>query len=107
MALAAVPALITLAGGTIKLLLGYAITRFFLAIGVGYVTYIGMDTLLENFRTELEARFGELPGTVLDIMALSGADVGLSILFSAISIRLLYVGFVGGAKTALRMKGID
>ena len=96
------PALITMFGASIKYLMAYAITRFLVAMGISYVVYQGMDTLIDNVRTEIEGQYAAMGLGVYDILSLMGADVAISILFSAVSIRLLLVGFSGGVKTGLR-----
>lgn len=100
------PALLAMFGAGIKFLMAYAITRFLLAIGLSYVTYQGMDTLIDNMRSEIEGTYAALASATYDILSMMGADVAISILFSAIAVRLLLVGFSAGVKSGLRFSGI-
>lgn len=100
------PAILMMFGASIKYLMAYAITRFLLAIGLSYVIYQGMDTLIQNVESEIMSNFSALGVTLYEFLLLAGADVAFSIVFSAISIRLLLVGFSGGVKSGLRFGGI-
>jgi hypothetical protein len=98
------PALVAMFGVGIKLLMAYAVTRLFLALGLAYVTYQGLDTLLSNIQSQIQSDYGSLSASVFAIISMCGADKAISIIFSAIAIRMVYNGVVGGAKTALRFK---
>ena len=97
------PALLLLLGASLKIFMAYAIVRFMLAVGLSYVTYQGMDLLMGNMETQIQSYFGTLGANVYAILALMGADVGISIMFSAITIRLILVGFQNGTKTGLKL----
>lgn len=101
------PALLLLWGAGIKILAAYAVTRVLLALGLSYVVYQGMDTLLDMLQGSVEGYYGGLPAIIHSVITLSGADVAISILFSAVAVRLLLNGFVGGAKSAFQLKGIS
>jgi len=101
------PVLVAIFGVAIKYLAAYAVARIFLALGLSYVVYQGMDTLMTNAQANITSQFGALGGSIYQIAAMCGVDVAITILFSAIAVKLLINGFSGGAKTALRFKGVS
>jgi hypothetical protein len=97
------PAILLMIGAGIKYFMAYAIVRFMLAVGLSYVTYSGMDVLMSNMETQIQSLFGGLGGDLYAILAMMGADVGISIMFSAITIRLVLIGFQNGTKTGFKL----
>lgn len=77
------------------------LTRMLLAVGLGVVTYFGMSELISWVYTEIVGQLSGLPSHILQAAAMLKIGTAISIIFSAISIRLAMKSF-GGALAALR-----
>lgn len=67
--------------------LGGFILKLTTAIGIGFITYKGLYTLIESMIDLLTTAFQGLPSVVLDLLAIAGVPEGLSIITSAILTR--------------------
>lgn len=72
-------------------------------LGIGYVTYQGMDILLGQVQAHFFGLLGGLPSTMLQILGLGGIDKCCNILFSAFAARLVLDGVSGGAMKSWRL----
>lgn len=65
------------------------IVKFVLStVGVGLVTYVGMDAILGLATAEIISRMNAGDAEIAGILGLSGVDIALNVIFSAFSIRL-------------------
>ena len=96
------PYLITLIGGAIKYLAAYLVARIMFTLGVSAVVYIGIDAVIDQAKAEMSANLSNL-GPLLDIFVMMGVPQAFSIIFSAISIRMLLNGSVAGSIAAYRI----
>lgn len=101
------PWLVGMIGVAIKYFAVYAVTRVLLALGLSYVAISGFTDLKADFMAEIQNNYGALPAAVIDIITLSGADVGITILFSCVTVRLIMNGLVNGVIGTLAFKGIQ
>jgi len=96
------PYLIMLMGAGIKYLMAYFVARLLFTLGVAAVVYVGIDSIIDQAKGEISAQLSGL-GPILDIFVLMGVPQAFSIIFSAISIRMLLNGSVAGSIAAYRM----
>lgn len=88
----------------LALLLPWLITRLLLALGLGYFIYQGMDILMGNIESQIISYFGQLPADIYNIILMCGAGEAITILLSALSTKILLMGFQGGSKAMLGYK---
>ena len=98
------PYLVVVIGYAIKMLAGYLVVRLLTAAGVGYVIYEGIGTLFDNIESQVKGTYLGMSGDILAIATMAGADVAISVLLSAVSIRFLLSGMVAGAFATWRIK---
>jgi hypothetical protein len=72
--------LIALAGPIVK--------RALLALGIGWITYKGLDVLLQNVIGAIQQNFGAFSGQAAQIFWLSGFGTAVGIILGAIAARL-------------------
>ena len=72
-------------------LAGPAIRKILASIGVGVVSYIGVQTALSTALAEAKAAWSGLGGDSLSLIELSGASTALSIVAGALGARLALV----------------
>lgn len=80
---------------------GSIVGRILISLGIAYVTYEGVDALLDGIKADAVARLMDLPPDVLTIAGLLQVDTAINILFSATVARLVLKGLTSGAVTKM------
>jgi hypothetical protein len=84
---------------------GSIVGRVLIALGIGYVTYTGVNAGLGGIWSFVQTSFGSAPATVMGVLTLLKVDVDISILSSAIAAKLVLGGLSsGGAITKMVIK---
>jgi len=83
---------------------GSIVGRVLIALGIGYVTYSGVDTALGVLKTAIWSNMSATGATVLGIMATLQVDTAINIIFSALTARLVLNGLTSGAITRMVIK---
>jgi len=92
-----------LLGGLVSIA-GSFIGRVLLALGVGFVSFTGIDTSLSALRDMAIANLGALPNGVVGMLGVMKIGTGLNILFSAFSIRMVLGGLTSGTVKRMVLK---
>ena len=95
--------LASLLGGFVSLA-GSMVGRVLIALGIGYVSYTGVDTALTAIKSSIWGHMTDTGTTVLGLMALLKVDVQVNILFSALAARLVLQGLTSGKLTRMVIK---
>lgn len=69
--------------------------RVLLALGVGIVTFGGVDLALDQFRTKVFTELAGLPAIMLDVLSLLRVDQAILTIFSALAGALAVRGVNG------------
>lgn len=89
-----VPAIVgALAAGMTSL-----VGRVVLSLGIGFVTYKGIDTALTSLRQSVIDGFRGMPSDVLNLMGYLWLDKGITIIFSAVVVAVSMRLIGGGLK---------
>ncbi|MCC6609254.1 MAG: DUF2523 domain-containing protein [Burkholderiales bacterium] len=78
--------------------------RVLIALGIGYVSYTGINALLGWIKSQVVSQLAGAPGTVVAIMGLLKIDVAVSIIFSALAARLVLQGLTSDKVTKMVIK---
>ena len=78
--------------------------RVLIALGIGYVSYTGINALLTLIKSQVVSYLVGAPGTVVSIMGLLKIDVAVSIIFSALAARLVLQGLTSDKVTRMVIK---
>ncbi len=78
--------------------------RVLVTLGIGYTTYTGFSVLLDWMKSNVQSNVTALPPMVQSIAGAMKLDICVSILFSAVTVRLLIMGVNNGAFTKVRIK---
>lgn len=73
------------------------------AIGIGFVTYTGMNFLMDNAINMFYQRIGEMPQAMVQIFGILDIDVAFNIIVSAFAIRAAMNGVGSTSGTYKRM----
>lgn len=95
------PIVIAIAIAT-RWLLKYTITKALLFLGLGYVTYLGIDVVFDQIEAEVMGNFTSMQADVYNLLVLCGVDVYLTLTLSAFTLYLTIKGVSAGVSTALR-----
>lgn len=98
------PAILVWLIGGLAVMLERLVPRILFALGVGFVTYAGVDAALDLLMDNVIARLGELPATVISVLSLCKVDAGLTLVFSSY-LAVVALRTTQGALTRLTMKG--
>jgi len=83
-------------GGALLNIAGSLVGRVLTSIGVGVVAYTGVDMTLAYFKDQAVASFGGLPSNVVGMLSLMQVGSCVSMVFSAILMRLTIQGMTSG-----------
>jgi hypothetical protein len=78
--------------------------RVLIALGIGYVTYAGLDVLLDFIKTRVFQELLSVDPTIIGIMAVLNVDRAINVVLSAIAARLLLIGLTSGSITRMVTK---
>lgn len=92
------PAFVMMIGGLLVQIAGTLVGQVLLSIGIGFATYTGVSASLEWAKAEFISGFtsGSLPAGVVGLLALLKVGTCVSMLFSALTIRLTLSGLSAG-----------
>jgi len=76
---------------------GSLVGRVLIALGVGFVSYQGLDVMLGFVKTQTLAQLGGLTGEALQVVATMQIGTAVNILASAYTARMTIAGLTSGA----------
>ncbi len=91
------PVFIAALGGMLLNLVGSLVGRVLLALGLSVVTYTGIDTSLTWLKESAVASANTLPADLLGLMAFLKIGECISIIASAVAVRMLWQGMASGS----------
>jgi len=86
------PVFIAAIGGMLINIVGSLVGRVLIALGMGVVTFTGVNAALDELKAQAIQSFAALPAEVLGMLSLMKVGVAISIVTSAIAARLLLDG---------------
>lgn len=90
--------------GALVSAVGPLVARGLVAAGIGYVTFSGVDTLLTYLKAMAIQSLTSMPPQVAGLMALLKLDVCISMMFSALAVRLTLATVGSGLFTRTKIK---
>lgn len=90
------PAFIAAIGGTLLNLVGSLAGRVLLALGLAVVTFSGVDLSLAYLKDQAIASANTLPAELLQLLAFLKVGECISIITSAVAVRMLSQGMISG-----------
>ncbi len=84
---------------------GTLVGRVLISLGIGYVTYTGIDLMLTTAKDQALSRLGGLGSTVVQLAGVLQVGTCINILASAFMARLLVKGLTDGKLTSMITKG--
>lgn len=91
------PLFIAALWGALLPMLGSMVGRVLVSLGIGYVTYTGVDTLLTWVKNAFLAGLSGIPGAAVQMAGVMKVGVCASMILSAVTMRLVMNGLASGA----------
>ncbi|RMX09035.1 DUF2523 domain-containing protein [Vandammella animalimorsus] len=88
----ALPALAPVIGGILLYITTGVVFRALAALGIGYMTYTGINALLAYIKNEMLSAFGSLPPQIFQLLGYMQVGTAFNIILSACVIRLTLRG---------------
>lgn len=89
--------------GALATTMGSLVGRVLLALGIGFVTYKGVDTAAGFLLDQIKSGFSQMPVDVLNFLAWTWIDKAIGMIFSAWAASMALQG-IAGAVTKMRIK---
>lgn len=64
------------------------VSKVLVALGVGFVSYVGFDSLLSTVLNEIKGNLSGIPNDALHFLGMARVDLGLNLIFSAMAARV-------------------
>lgn len=92
-----------LVGGLIQAA-GTLVGRFLISLGVGYVAFSGVDTLVSSLSSDVIGRISALSPIAVQLAGVLQVGTCINIMISAMTARLALMGLQSGTITKLVLK---
>lgn len=89
------PYLVSLIWGALALTIRSLVGRVILALGISYVTYQGVDTLISSLRTAAFSVLSGVDPTILGLVGLARIGESISVVVSAVAAKYALQGLSG------------
>lgn len=68
-------------------------TKIAAMFGMSWLVYEGFNTLYNNILLNIQYLLGSLPSDVINILGQFGVDKALNIIFSAYTVKIIFIGY--------------
>lgn len=90
--------------GGLATAMGSMVGRVLIALGIGYVTYSGLNVLLDWIQSQIFSHLMGINSQVLGIIGVLQVGTSVNIIFSAIAARFIVGGITNGTVTRMVIK---
>ena len=90
------PLFIAALWGALIPMLGSVVARVLVSLGIGYVAFSGVDSSIAWVKAQFISGMSGLPATAVGLAGVLKVDVCVSMLLSALVMRLTYQGLTSG-----------
>lgn len=94
----ALPAFVAAAGGMLLNVAGSVAGQVLVSLGIAVITYTGVDAALNRFKGDAIAALSGLPADLVGLLSFMQVGVAISIITSAVAVRLGLNGMEGAIK---------
>ena len=98
------PYFIGLLWGAFASVLQSLVGRILVALGISYISYKGIDTLLGSLKSAAFSYLSNVPPDLIGIIGLARIGESISVVCSALTAKYVIQGLTGGALTKMMIK---
>lgn len=95
--------LLIVIGVAARFLLKYMVTKAMLVLGLGFVSYLGVDTMVEQIESYIMTQYSGLPADAYAFASLAGLDVAVTIIISTLLLSMQIKLLSAGTKLLTRV----
>ncbi len=99
------PLFIAALWGALIQIAGTLVGKVLLSLGIGYVTYTGVDASIVWAKAQFLSSLSGAPAAAVQLAGTMKVGVCVSMLLSAVTARLVLAGMTSGALTKMTVKG--
>lgn len=92
------PTFVAAIGGMLLNIAGSLAGQVLLSLGIAVVTYTGVDSALDKLKGDALGALSGMPRELVSLLAYMKVGVAMSIIFSAVAVRLSLSGMTGAVK---------
>ena len=92
------PVFLDALGGMFLNIAGSLAGQVLISLGISVVTYMGVDTALDRLKSDALTAFFGLPPELVGLLSYMKVGVAISIITSAVAVRLSLAGMTGAVK---------
>lgn len=85
-------------GGMLLNIAGSLVGQVLISLGISVVTYVGVDATLSKLKADAISSFSGLPADLVAMLSYMKVGVAISIITSAVAVRLGLSGMTGAVK---------
>ncbi|MCX7258695.1 MAG: DUF2523 domain-containing protein [Polaromonas sp.] len=89
------PIFLAALGGVLLNIAGSMVLRVLVSLGVGFVAYTGINSTFDWLKNQIVSSASGLPPEIIGMLSVMKVGSSISIIFSAIMVRLLFQGMTG------------
>jgi hypothetical protein len=97
------PVIISMLWGGLASILSTLVGRVLIALSIGYVSYSGIDILLDSMKSAAYANLGNM-GPLVGVVGLLKISESLNVVISAVIAKYTIQGLTGGTITKMVLK---
>jgi len=90
--------------GALLQIVGSLVGRALISASIGVVAYKGLDVSIAWAKAQFFTSAAMLPSTAVQVMGLMQVDTAVSMLFAAVSMRLVFKGMTSGVVKSFVLK---
>lgn len=89
------PIFLGMLGGVLLNIAGSLVLRVLTSLGVGLIAYKGIDSTFDWLKNQIVQNASALPADIIGLLSVLKVGSSISIIFSAIMVRMLFQGMTG------------
>lgn len=92
------PIFLAALGGMLINVAGSLVGQVLISLGISVVTYTGVSSVLDTLKSNALSAFSGLPADMVSLLAYLKVGVSMSIITSAVAVRMTLSGMTGAVK---------
>ncbi|WP_137885734.1 DUF2523 domain-containing protein [Pseudomonas sp. 2FE] len=88
-------------------ILGPLVVKVLTSLGIGAVSYVGINMLLDQVKSYVVSSFGGAGADTLALLGLAKVDIAVNIVLSAVTARAVYAGMNAASGTIKKLGSIN
>lgn len=88
-------------------ILGPLVAKVLAGLGLGAVSYVGINLLLDQVKSQVISQFGNAGSDTLMLLGLAKVDIAVNIVLAAVTARAVYSGMSAASGSIKRIGSVN